>query len=390
MKKASYLHAGSREKMSSCAIIKENIEVSMSTTVKEKEKIAFIPQKKGDFYSTLKERVDRYFQENHLSRHGNASLYIKTIFITALYIGSYAMILSNDYTGWALIGWYTLLGFAMGLMGFNFSHDVIHGAYFQSAKWNRIFSYVFDFNGESSYVWRVSHNYLHHTYTNMPGHDEDIDKAIIMRFSPKDKLYPHHRFQYLYALPLYAFTTLNWVLYSDYKWFFSEMQKGKIPRQEIVLFFLFKFLNLTAFVFLPLLLLSAPWWQVLLGFVFMHFAGGTTISLVFQLAHLVEGVEFPEAGSEGKIEQKWAEHELRTTSDFATESAFWSYWLGGLNFQVVHHLFPYVSHVHYPALSPILRKTANEFGVPYHAQPSFFGAVKSHIRTLKRLGGHSL
>lgn len=362
----------------------------MSSAAKDKAKISFLPQAKGDFYSTVKEKVDRYFAEKKVAKTGNFSLYLKTALIFLLYFFAYGMIITNGYSGWALLGWYTLLGFAMGLMGFNFSHDVIHGAYFPSAKWNRIFSYVFDFNGESSFVWRVSHNYLHHTYTNMPGHDEDIDKAIIMRFSPTDKLYPHHKYQHLYALPLYAFTTLNWVLYSDYRWFFNEMKKGAIPRNEVILFFLFKFLNLFAFLLLPMIILSAPWWQIVLGFVFMHFAGGTTISLVFQLAHLVEGVEFPIAEEPGKMQQKWAEHELRTTSDFATDSALCSYLLGGLNFQVVHHLFPYVAHVHYPELVKIVRETATEYGIPYHAQPTFWEAVKSHLRTLKRLGGHPM
>lgn len=358
----------------------------MNQSVDRGEKITFGNQVRGDFYSVLKTRVDEHFKKKGCSRYANASIYLKIAFIFAVYFFSYAMILSNDYSGWALIGWFTLLGFSMGLLGFNFSHDVIHGSFFPYPKLNRMFSYVFDLNGESSYIWRVSHNYQHHTYTNIPGHDEDINKAILMRFSPTDKLYPFHRFQYLYALPLYAFTTLNWAVHSDYQWFFRELKKGSIPRREIYLFFFFKALNLFLFMFLPMMLLSAPWWQIVAGFVFMHFGGGTFTALVFQLAHLVEGVEFPTTDAEGKIERPWAEHELRTTSDFATNSSFWAYWLGGLNYQVTHHLFPYVCHVHYPDICPILRKTAEEFGIPYHSLPSFSGAVKSHLRILKRFG----
>lgn len=350
------------------------------------EKIAFGSQSKGDFYSVLKTRVDAYFKQTGCSRYANAAVYIKIVLIFSLYFFSYGMILTNDYTGWALIGWYTLLGFSMGLLGLNFSHDVIHGAFFSYPKLNRLFSYVFDLNGESSYIWRVSHNFQHHTYTNIPGHDEDINKAILMRFSPTDQLYSFHRFQYLYALPLYAFTTLNWAIHSDYSWFYREWKKGTIPTNEKWLFITFKALNLFAFVLLPMLILSAPWWQILVGFLFMHFAGGTFTALIFQLAHLVEGVAFPIADKNGKIERPWAEHELMTTSDFATDSAFWAYWLGGLNYQVVHHLFPYVCHAHYPAICPILKQTAEEFGVPYHSQPTLWEAVKSHIRTLKRFG----
>lgn len=368
------------------SFIERGKSMESNNTRPKEAKISFTPAGKEDFYSQLKSRVEQYFKESGKPKHGNLSLWVKTAVIFSIYGFAYAMIMSNWYQGWALIGWYTLLGFGMGLIGFNFCHDVIHGAFFPSSKLNRIFSYVFDFNGESSYIWRVSHNLLHHTYTNIPGHDEDIDKAIIMRFSPTDKHYFFHKFQHIYALPLYAFTSFNWVLFSDYKWFIKEMKKGSIPSREIVLFFLFKFLNLFVFLILPLIVLSAPYWQVMLGFLFMHFAGGTTISLVFQMAHLVEGVEFPQANEEGKIERCWAEHELRTTSDFATQSKFWAYWLGGLNYQVEHHLFTYISHVHYPALQPILKKTAEEYGIPYHEQKTMKDAVLSHLRTLKRLG----
>ncbi|MFV0339536.1 MAG: fatty acid desaturase family protein [Parachlamydiaceae bacterium] len=313
-------------------------------------------------------------------------MWIKTALIFALYFFSYAMIISNAYSGLALLGWYFLLGFSMGLVGFNFCHDVIHGAFFASPKLNRIFSYVFDFNGESSYIWRVSHNLLHHTYTNIPGHDEDINKMIIMRFSPTDDHYAFHRYQHLYALPLYAFTSFNWALFSDYRWFVGEMKKGTIPKREVALFFLFKALNLFAFLFLPMMVLSAPIWQVMLGFLFMHFGGGLTIALIFQLAHLVEGVEFPIPNEAGKIQKCWAEHELRTTSDFATDSPLLTHLIGALNFQVEHHLFTHVCHVHYPAIRPILVQTAQEFGIPYHEHKTFTGAIVSHFKTLKRLG----
>ncbi len=358
----------------------------MEEISQENVKVTFPAMQKEDFLNKLKKRVEAHFKERGIAKSGDFRLWIKTALIFALFLFSYGMILSNAFSGWALLGWYTLLGFAMGLTGFNFCHDVVHGAYFASPKWNRIFSYVFDLNGESSYVWRVSHNYRHHTYTNIPGQDDDINKAILLRLSPTDKIYPFHRFQHIYAIPLYAFTTLNWVLYSDYKWFFEEWKKNGIPRKEIVLFFLFKALNLTAFLLFPLYWLSAPAWQVILGFIFMHFSGGSTISLVFQLAHLVEGLEFPRENEEGKITRPWAEHELRTTSDFATDSRFWAFWLGGLNYQVEHHLFPYVSHIHYPDLCPILKRTAEEFNIPYHSKPTLSAAIYSHLITLRELG----
>ena len=347
---------------------------------------SFGPSDSTLFYPTVKKRVQEYFKETGKSKHATTAIWIKTIGLFSLYFLCYGSIMSNHYSGFSLIGWYSGLGLIMGLFGFNFSHDVMHNAFFSSTRLNNIWSYFFDLNGSSSYIWKLSHNIYHHTYTNIPGHDHDIDKAILLRLSPKDKLYPFHAYQHLYAPFLYLFTSLNWMFYSDFKWFFKAYKENRVTSKDFSLFLLFKVIYTFLFLLLPLLTLSAPAWQIILGFLSLHFTGGLIIALVFQLAHIVEEVQFPFCSIEGKIEDPWAVHELKTTSNFATQSKICHHLVGGLNFQVEHHLFSHICHIHYPAISRILKKTAQEFNLPYIEQPSFTKAVLSHFKTLKRFG----
>lgn len=346
----------------------------------------FAPPEKNDFYTVLKERVRTYFKNSGQSIHANGQMKLKIFLIFAAYFSCYGAIMSNHYSGLALIGWYSGLGIIMGLFGFNFSHDVMHGAYFSKPWLNQLWSYFFDLNGSSSYIWKVSHNVHHHIFTNIPGHDSDIDKAILLRLSPYDKLYAFHAYQQFYAPILYLFTSLNWMFYSDFKWFYAESKRRRIAKKDLTLFLLFKALYIFIFLILPMIVLSAPLWQIALGFLFLHFTGGVLIALIFQLAHIVENVQYPHCDSAGRIEDSWVVHELKTTSNFAPLSKFWCHLVGGLNCQVEHHLFTHVCHVHYPAISKILKETAKEFDLPYIEQPSFFAAVRSHFRTLKRLG----
>ena len=113
-----------------------------------------------------------------------------------------------------------------------------------------------------------------------------------------------------------------------------------------------------------------------------------TLSFVFQLAHVVEKTEFEHiALDETKhIETAFAQHQIRTTSNFAMDSKIVSWFVGGLNYQVEHHLFPKVSHVHYPAISKIVQAKCNEFGIQYNYYDTLGQALASHFRVMKELG----
>lgn len=350
------------------------------------KKIRFRPKRESDFASVCKERVEAYFTTNQISRHANLSMYIKSILHVAILVSLYFTILNESFSKPVLLLCCMAMGVVQGLIGVNISHDALHGAYTSSSRWNKVLGYTFDFVGLSSYVWKITHNFVHHIYTNVPGVDHDIGKGPVLRFSPKDKHYWFHRFQHIYFFPLYCLTGLNWIFFSDYFFLAEEAKKRPIPKQELFWFFCFKVINLVTFIVVPFMVMSFPWWQILIGYLALQFAGGFTVALIFQLAHLVEGLDYPLPDSEGLMENQWAEHEMHTTANFGTRNPLINYVCGGLNFQIEHHLFPYVCHVHYTNISPIVRETAHEFGLPYHENKSGTEAVLSHIRQLKRLG----
>lgn len=350
------------------------------------ERPRFKRRKEDNFQDAVKERVAQWFEANGLSTHANRQMKLKSALHIICYFLAWALILSNQFQGFTLIFLFSIFGLIQGLMGFNISHDAVHGAYSASSKINRRLGYLFDWNGESSLIWRVTHNGLHHTYTNITGHDGDIDKATLLRFSPHDPWRPFNRFQHLYTPILYSLISFPWIFFGDYQWMVQTRKKENISKKDLALFLIFKASNLFLMALLPFLVLSAPISQIVVGLIVMHMSGGFLIAVVFQLAHLVEGVEFPLPSKEGEIDEEWAIHEMKTTSNFATDNFLLSWFLGGLNFQVEHHLFPQVCHIHYPQISKIVRQVAAERGVPYNEHKTFIGALKSHFRLIKKFG----
>lgn len=295
---------------------------------------------------------------------------------------------------WVMFGMALLLGICSALIGFNICHDAIHGSFSANTNVNKIFSFVFNLIGASPYVWNITHNVVHHTYTNIPGHDEDIEVAPgLIRLAEEDKVTKIQRFQHLYAFALYSLASLSWVFRKDYIKFFKKKighhPTANHPKREYFNLFFYKALYYFLFIGLPLLTLDITWWQFLIGFLGLHLAEGLVMGLVFQLAHVVEGTEFPLPNEEGNIEEAWANHQMRTTANFATKSKLAGFLLGGLNQQIEHHLFPKVCHIHYPAISDIIKQTAQEFNLPYIESPSFFAALQSHYRMLKKFGSQA-
>ncbi|MCU0450795.1 MAG: acyl-CoA desaturase [Bernardetiaceae bacterium] len=350
----------------------------------------FIERQKTGFYNTLRKRVDAYFIENQISKHANGLMVFKTVLFMGGFLGLYLVILLGNLSPAVSLLLATVLGVFGAMVGFNVSHDAIHGAY-SSRRWvNQLISFSFNIIGASPYVWKLTHNLVHHTYTNIPGHDEDIDVAPgMVRLSPDDKLNYAQRFQHYYAFLLYGLASVSWVLRKDFKKFFQKQignHVNKHPRIEYVKLFGFKAMYYVMFIVLPLVVMPISFGQWVLGFLVMHLAQGLVLGLVFQLAHVVEDCAFPAPNAEGNIEEAWAVHQMQTTANFGRKSWFTNFFCGGLNMQVEHHLFPTVCHVHYGAISDIVKNTAEEFGVPYLENTSFWTALQSHYRMLRRLG----
>ncbi|MFO7847521.1 MAG: acyl-CoA desaturase [Balneolaceae bacterium] len=360
------------------------------TTMAAVEKVTFNNRTSREFSKTVKQRVDQYFEENGLSKHANAQMVIKTVIMLTLFLGSYALIISGQFslgTMWFLT---FLMGIAAAGIGFSISHDALHGAYSSSNKVNRTLGFTFDMLGANGYIWKITHNIIHHTYTNIHGHDEDLEVAGFIRLSPHSEYKMIHRVQHVLAFFAYSLAMVFWVFVKDYKNFLKTnigpYNSKNHPVSEWVILFATKAAFYTYMLVLPMLLLDITWVQLAIGFLTLHLTAGLIVGIIFQLAHVVEETDHPLPDEENMIDEHWMIHEMVTTNNFARDNKALCWFVGGLNFQIEHHLFPKVCSVHYPALSPIVEKTANEFGIPYNHHDTFFKAVASHYRTLKKFG----
>ena len=345
-----------------------------------------------DFFKTLNQRVNHYFKENKIPKTGNWKLYVKTIFMFSLLVAPYAMVLTLSFNLWIKLLLCIVMGIGMAGVGMNVMHDGNHGS-FSKHPW------INKFMGSSIYIlagnvfnWKVQHNILHHTYTNIHGHDEDLEAGRVLRFSKHSEWFPHHKFQHYYSVFLYGLLTLNWALFAD----FQQMKRytkrklsylnSKCPSLQWTGLFLTKIIYFSIWIVLPILFIDAPWWTVLIGFVAMHYTAGIILSLIFQLAHVVEDAEMHEAHKSGTMKNTWAIHQLKTTVNFATKNKIMNWFTGGLNHQIEHHIFPHISHIHYTKIGSIVRKTAKEFNLPYNEYKTTRSALFSHFKFLKQMG----
>lgn len=352
-------------------------------------KVTFNNKNKA-FYNALKANVDQYFTDNHLQHEGGWKIYSKSLILIPAAAITYFTLLFVPVSAFVGILLSCLLGFILASIGFNVMHDACHGSY-SNKKWvNELMGYSLNALGGNAFIWKFKHNIVHHTYTNVDGVDDDIAKSPAMRQCPSQKWAPAHRFQHIYVVVLYAISSFLWVLVMDFQKYFKQKvfttPLQKMKTKDHVIFWISKILYITFYIALPVYLLGWGKWAI--GFTFMHITLGLTLALIFQLAHVVEETEFEAAaGMDHKqIENEWAIHQVKTTANFSPKSKFINWYVGGLNFQVEHHLFPRISHVHYPAISPIVEKTCKEFGLPYNSIPTFTGSLASHFRLLKQLG----
>jgi linoleoyl-CoA desaturase len=341
------------------------------------------------FYAEVRRRVKGYFQQTGKSERDCFSMYLKTFIILAWMYASWALLVFSVDTLWLAIPLVISFSLAMSAIGFSIQHDGGHNAYSNRPWINRTAACALDLMGASSYLWKWKHNIIHHTYTNVSGIDTDIEIGSIVRVSPHQKRRWFHRWQHFYLFALYGITASRWHLYGDYKEVITGyMGPHKIPRprgKDLAIFMAGKISSILVMLVIPMLI--HPWWVVLLFYMIATAVMGIAMSIVFQLAHCVEEAEFPMPNPEtSRLDQSWAIHQAETTVDFARGNWPLSWWLGGLNFQIEHHLFPQVCHVHYPAISKIVEETCNEYGVQYRAHRTFRAGLLSHYRWLREMG----
>ena len=341
------------------------------------------------FQAELKRRVDEFFQETGQPRRDVPKMYAKTAVLLAAFALLYALLVFVAGTWWQAVPLAVLLGLATAAIGFNIQHDGGHHAYSERPWVNKATALTLDLIGGSSYLWHWKHVVYHHTYVNITGHDTDIDLGVLGRLSPHQKWYPFHRWQHFYIWPLYGLMTIKWQLYDDFRDALTGRMGGhKFPRPtgwDLVVFLAGKIVFLTLAFAIPFLF--HPVWLVFLIYGVAAAVAGVVLSVVFQLAHCVEGAEFPlpEQGT-ARIEHAWAVHQAETTVDFARRSRVVAWLLGGLNFQIEHHLLPRICHVNFPALSKVVEATCRQFGVKFAEHHSFRAGVASHFRWLRQMG----
>lgn len=341
------------------------------------------------FHGELKRRIGDYFAQAGKSTTGNFRLYLKAGLLIASFIAVYIhLVFFTPPVAFAIIEC-ILMGCLTAAIGFNVMHDGAHGS-FSPNKWvNRMASNAASFLGASQHMWRTKHNVIHHTYTNIHGVDDDIEARPFLRLCEEQVHYKIHRYQHFYFWAAYSLLYMYWVFVSDYtKYFSRKIASTPIPKMTVSEHFFFWFYKLShAFLFIGLPIYHLGFLPWLVGFLVMCLVAGFVLSIVFQLAHTVEHTHFPLPNeATGKMEDEWAIHQLKTTANFATKNRLVSWLVGGLNFQVEHHLFPKISHVHYPAISKIIKKACQEYGVQYIEYKRVRSAVASHIAFLKAMG----
>jgi len=346
-----------------------------------------------DFVATLNKRVGNYFKTNNISKQANSEMKIKTVFMFGLYFIPYLLIVTSVVTNIGLlIGLVLLMGFGLAGIGLSVMHDANHGAYSKKPWVNTLVGYSLNLVGAHVFNWKIQHNVLHHSYTNVHEEDEDISPRGVLRLSPQSDWKWIHRYQFIYAWFLYGLMTIVWMVAKDFvrlaryqKNGMAKKHDANINKEWAILIATKVFYAGYIFV-IPLLVTSLAWWQILIGFFIMHYLAGFILAIIFQPAHVIEGTSYPTLDENRGLENNWAVHQLLTTTNFGNGSRWFSWYVGGLNFQIEHHLFPNICHVHYRKIAGIVKETTKEFGLPYRSVKTFVGALASHARLLKQLG----
>jgi linoleoyl-CoA desaturase len=347
------------------------------------------PKTSVSFHGELKRRTTEYFKQIGKSPTGNVKLFIKAVVLITSLLGLYThLVFFTPPAVWAIVE-SVLLGCVVAAIGFNVMHDGAHGSFSRYQWINDIASNFANFLGASQHMWKSKHNIIHHTYTNIHGVDDDIEARPLLRLCDEQDHYKIHKFQHVYFPAAYSLLYIWWIFVTDYKKYFSgkigSVELRKMTLKEHLEFWFYKLAHAFIFVGLPIYMVGFTAW--IIGFLSMGLVAGFVLSIVFQLAHTVEHTHFPMPDEfTGKMEDEWAIHQIKTTANFATGNRVISWLVGGLNFQIEHHLFPKISHVHYPQISKIIKQACKEFGVEYVEYPKFSQAVISHVAYLRQMG----
>jgi linoleoyl-CoA desaturase len=364
--------------------------LSISTNIESKssvKKMRFTQHR--NFQKTLNERVNSYLANNHIPGRDLPAMYLKTAVILAWWLGTYLLLLLGHLPAPVNLALCVVWAMSIAAVGFNIMHDANHGGYSDRPIVNKLVSLSAEMLGMSGFRWRTKHNVWHHTYTNISGLDDDVESFGLMRLTPRAPWKPLHKAQAWYFPVVYSLIGFDFILRDFMMVLFGKSDANHVyPRMTLadqVTFWGGKLSFILIMFVLPLRVY--PWWQVLIGFFIIMLTVGLIMGIVFQLAHVNGDVEFPQpVGSPQHIENEWAVHQVETTADFAPRNPLLSFYIGGLNFQIEHHLLPHICHLNYPRLAPIVRATCEEFGIRYNCYTTWRAAFAGHLQELSLLG----
>jgi linoleoyl-CoA desaturase len=351
--------------------------------------------KSDEFSRQLSKNVDDYLKNNNLKRFGSWQILLKVPVLFSIYLLPYfLMVFGVIESPWIMFFSCIVMGLGMAGIGLSIMHDANHGAFSKRTWVNKLMGFSLEILGGYNVNWKIQHNVLHHSFTNVHDLDEDIAPIGLLRFSPNEPRKKVHRFQVFYAWFFYGLMTISWASNKDFAQLHRFHKSGLLKTQnlsyrkaltQIILSKIFYFVYLAL---IPLLVMNITWWQWAIGYCTMHFISGWILAFVFQVAHVMPETEFltKETYDEKNEEQSWAVHQMSTTANFSNWNPVLTWFVGGLNHQIEHHLFPEISHVHYPKISRIVKETAREYGIKYHYHRTFGGAIFQHLRLLHRLG----
>jgi linoleoyl-CoA desaturase len=351
------------------------------------EKLSF--DQSGAFVRETRRDVEQYLRRPGVRMSGALQLYAKTAVAFALTVAAWLGLVV--VRPGLVLGLVCLAGLVLGsiLTAFCVQHDANHGAYFRTRRANHLMGWTADaLLGFSSYTWRVKHNVAHHTYTNVVGYDDDISQTPFLRLAPAQAPKPWYRLQWLYVWPLYCLLVLRWQVGAD----FAALMHRRIGRSALRWPRRYDFLGLVGgkAVFvgwaLVLPLLVYPWWVVLAGYVGFSMTVSLIAATTFQLAHAVDGADTATPDEVARAARPWGKHQVETTVDFCPRNPVLTWLLGGLNFQIEHHLFPRVQHTHYAHIAAIVQRNCARHGIRYTSQPSLWAALRAHARHLRAMG----
>lgn len=276
-----------------------------------------------------------------------------------------------------MLGWFPptwllgslLLGLGKIIENMELGHNVMHGQYdWMNDPEFAGRTYEWDIVGPADF-WRHTHNHIHHTYTNVLGHDDDVGYGLVRLF-PEQRWKPFFRWQPLWVTLqalLFQFAVavqhLRLDKYLKGRMTFEELRprlrtfNAKVLRQLVKDYGVFPLLAL---------LLGANAWAVLAGNALANLIRNLWTFTVIFCGHFTERVAvFPPEVLEGETRGQWYLRQLRGSSNLEGGPLL-HFMTGNLSHQIEHHLFPDLPARRYGQLAVEVREIARRYGQEYN------------------------